>query len=50
MAFRIILYSIANESNDLEYQSPMIAIKDDTYAMYQRFLEAKGHVDFPFDF
>jgi hypothetical protein len=50
MAFKVMLYSIADEFSHPEYQSPLSATKDDTYATFRGFLEGEGLVDFAFDF
>jgi hypothetical protein len=50
MAFKVILYSIADKRSDLEYQSPLSAMKDDTFANFRAFMEGEGLIDFPFDF
>jgi hypothetical protein len=44
-----MLYSIADKRSDLEYQSPLSATKDDTFANFRAFLEGEGLVEFPFD-
>ena len=49
MAFKVTLYLIVDEFSHLEYQSLLLATKDDTYATFRRFLEGKGLVDFEFD-
>jgi hypothetical protein len=50
MAFKVTLFSIADEFSKPEYQSPLSATKDDTYATFRGFLEGEGLVDFPLDF
>jgi hypothetical protein len=50
MAFKVKLYSIADDLSEPEYQSPLSATKDDTFATFRAFLEDEGLLDFPFDF
>jgi NADPH-dependent glutamate synthase beta subunit-like oxidoreductase len=50
MAFKVRLYTIQNEVSALEYQSPLSATKDDTFATFRVFLENEGLVDFAFNF
>ena len=50
MAFKVKLYTIDNDENVHEYQSPLSTTKDNTYATFWLFLEGEGLVDFPLDF
>ena len=50
MAFKVIFYSITDEYSNPEYQSSLLAMKDDTFAIFRVFLEGESLVDFPFDF
>jgi hypothetical protein len=50
MALKITLFSLADEFNELEYQSPLLATQGDTYATFRAFLEDESLVDFAFEF
>lgn len=50
MALKVKLYTIDDEESAPEFQSPLPATKEDTYATFRLFLESEGLVDFPFDF
>lgn len=50
MAVTVVLYSIADEFSEPEYQSPLKEKSDDTFATFRVLLEGEGLVDYPFDF
>ena len=50
MAFKVKLYTIKNKLGAPEYQSPLFATKNDTFATFRVFFEDEGLVDFAFDF
>jgi hypothetical protein len=50
MALKVKLFTIDNELNTPEYQSPLSATWDDTFATFRISLKNEGLVNFAFDF
>jgi hypothetical protein len=50
MAFKVMLYLVEDEYSFPEYQSPLLATKDDMFDIFKIFMQKEELVNFLFDF